>query len=309
MPQVSVIIPSYNCECYIAQTIESVLNQTFKDLELIVIDDGSTDRTREIVSSYGPLVQLITQANAGVCVARNRGIREAAGDFICLIDHDDYWFPEKLAKQLSAFQSHPEAGVVCSTYIRWHAAQDGQFPRPDSFDITAYPDEFEPDFSGWIYHQFLLDCWMLTSSAMFRAEVFNYCGAFDETLPYSEDWDLWLRISREYPTIQLNRSMTLYRQHTQQGNRVVRDVDYRTQLLIKALKKWGLCSRDGRCVNRRQFFTQLAAYHASFAFGQLKAGNRKRAISSFLKGWMAAPVNLKYLAFIGAALLGWRPKW
>ena len=92
-PTVSVIIPSYNCEAYIAETIGSVLDQTFRDLELIVVDDGSTDGTREIVASYGAPVRLLTQKNAGVCAARNYGIREALGQYICLMDHDDYWFP------------------------------------------------------------------------------------------------------------------------------------------------------------------------------------------------------------------------
>src|SRR5688572_25071133 len=104
MPRVAVIIPSYNCQRYIAYTIDSVLNQTLNDLELIVVDDGSTDRTQEIIASYGSPVRLIAQANAGVCAARNRGIREATSDFICLLDHDDYWFPDKLARQVEEFQ-------------------------------------------------------------------------------------------------------------------------------------------------------------------------------------------------------------
>lgn len=309
MSKVSVIIPSYNCEQFIAETIDSVLSQTVKDIELIVVDDGSTDRTQEIVASYGASVRLITQANAKVCAARNRGIREASGEYICLMDHDDYWFPGKLARQLEEFEAHPEAGAVYSSFICWHAGPDGYFPDPKGFDLKSFPDDIDPDFSGWVYHQFLLDCWMLTSTVMFRAEVFKRCGMFDETLPFSEDWELWLRISRVYPMIQLRRPTTLYRQHFQQGNLVVRDVDYRTALLTKTGKKWGLCSRDGRCVTRRQFNNKLAEYNASFAFGHLKAGNKKVAISSFLKGWISSPLNLKYLAYIGAVLLGWKPKW
>src|SRR5690242_9974943 len=96
-PTVSVIIPSYNCELYIAETLESILDQTFKDTEIIVVDDGSTDKTQQIVTSYGMPVRLVTQTNAGVCAARNRGIQEAAGQYVCLMDHDDYWLPDKLA--------------------------------------------------------------------------------------------------------------------------------------------------------------------------------------------------------------------
>lgn len=309
MSKVSVIIPSYNCEKYIGQTLESVLKQTFQDLELIVVDDGSTDGTREVVASNFPQVKLFTQKNAGVCRARNRGIREASGEFLCIMDHDDYWFPHKLERQLAEFKINPSAGVVYSTFILWRADADGTFPEPNNYKLDAYPDDTNPDFSGWVYHQFLLDCWMLTSTTMFRAEVFQRCGTFDESLPYSEDWDLWLRIAREYPFIQLRRPTTLYRQHAQQGNRVMRNVDYRTSLLSRAAKEWGLCSRDGRCLHRRQFRMQLGQYHAQFALSHLRQSNRRIAIKALSKAWLTDPLRIRYIAYILAALVGWHPTW
>lgn len=309
MPKVSVIIPSFNCELYIAETISSVLNQTHKDIEVIVVDDGSTDRTREIVASFGAPVRLIAQENSGRCAARNRGIREASGEFICLLDHDDYWYPEKLSAQLAAFEKYPEAGGVYSDYIVWNAEAQGGYPAPDSFVRTEPGDAVDQELSGWIYHHFLIDIYMLTSAAMFRAEVFDKCGAFIEDLSYSEDWELWFRISREYQLIGLRRPMTLYRQHAEQGFRVMRDFDYRTDLLERTARQWGLCSRDGRCVSRRRFRNQLATYHISFALGHLQSGKRSIAIRSFLKAWLTCPMKLKALAYIPAALLGWKPQY
>lgn len=309
MPKVSVIIPSFNCEDYIAETVRSVLGQTVQDIEVIVVDDGSTDRTREIVAAFGMPVRLIAQTNAGRCAARNRGLREARGEFICLLDHDDVWFSDKLERQLAQFEVHPEAGGVYSAIIYWHADSAGHFPAPDSFDLHAYPDGIDAALSGWIYHQFLLDCQMLTSAALFRAEVFAHCGVYDESLPYSEDWELWLRIARAYPLIKLCRPTTLYRQHIGQGSRAVRDIDYRTELLTQAAARWGLCSRDGRCVSRRQFWRQLALYHAGFAGHHLQSGSLKIALRSFFKAWRCQPFNFKYLAYIPAALLGWKPDW
>lgn len=309
MPTVSVIIPSYNCEAYIAETIDSVLHQSYRDFELIVVDDGSTDRTREIVASYGDAVRLVPQANARVSAARNRGIEEARGAFICLLDHDDYWFPSKLERQLQEFDAYPEAGVVFSAFLLWRPEKDGQFPDPVSFYVDAFPDGIDPDFSGWIYHQFLLDCWMLTSTAMFRAEVFRRCGNFDNSLPFSEDWDLWLRISQEFPMIQLSRPTTLYRQHPGQENRRVREVDYRTRLLLKSKEAWGLCSKDGRCLTLRQFRTQIAEYHAAFGLHHLRAGNRRQALRSLGKAWRTDPIRLKYPAYLFAVSIGWRPSW
>lgn len=309
MPKVSVIIPSFNCELYIAETINSVLNQTLKDIEVIVVDDGSTDRTREIVAALGGPIRLIAQANAGRCAARNRGIREAGGEFICLLDHDDVWFSNKLADELAVFEARPEVGAVFSHYIYWRGDAENNYPVPERFDLNAYPDGIDEEFSGWIYHQFLLDCHMLTSASMFRAEVFQRCGHYVESLPYSEDWELWLRIAREFQMVKLRRPSTLYRQHIQQGSRVVRDVDYRTELLTQTVAQWGLCSRDGRCISRRQFRVQLASFHASFAFDHLQGGSLKIAISSFMKAWLNNPLKFKYLVYIPAALLGWRPKW
>lgn len=308
-PTVSIIIPAYNCETYITETINSVLNQTFKDLELIVVDDGSNDRTREIVASYGAPVYLLTQSNSGVCAARNRGIREAAGRYICLMDHDDYWVPDKLAMQLEEMTKQPEVGLVYSSFICWSPDEKGAFPDPDSYDAAPDPAGIDEEFSGWIYHLLLLDCWVLTSAALIRAEVFDKCGVFDESLPYSEDWDLWLRISQNYPFIKLRKPLTLYRQHLQQGNLITRSIDYRTELLSNAVRKWGLCSRDGRCITKRQFRQNIARYHMAFGFKHLASGNLNLANRSFLKSWLTSPVKLKSLVYIPAGLLGWRPKW
>lgn len=307
-PSVSIIIPTYNVERFIRDTIESILAQTYRDFEIIVVDDGSNDRTCEIVSAYGPPVRLIPQANAGVCAARNRGIEEAAGQFICLMDHDDYWFPDKLARQVEVMHAHADCGVVFSSFIRWHPNATGEFSPPESFEVTAIPDEIDSDFSGWIYHQFLIDCWMLTSTAMFRRNVFEKCGRFDEGLPYSEDWDLWLRVSREFAFVKLKRPNTLYRQHASQGSRVQRSIDYRTKLLTEATSRWGFCSTDGRCVDREVFSKALAKYHAEFAYEHLRFGNRIIALKSFGKAWAINPLELKFPLYMIAAAVGWKPR-
>jgi len=307
-PLVSVIIPAYNSAAYIAETIGSVLHQTFDDLELIVVDDGSSDDTPAVVTACGPRVRLIPQANAGVCAARNRGIREAAGRYLCLLDHDDYWFPDKLQRQVTAMRDHPDCGVVYSPYIPWTPDAAGRFPTPDSFDLAAYRDGIDAAGSGWIYHQFLLDCCMLTSTSMFRREVFERCGGFDEALPYSEDWDLWLRISRDFTFVKLMRPDTLYRQHPQQGNRVVRPHDYRTLLLRRAMRTWGLCGPDGQCLPRRKFLGRLADYQAAYALGQLRAGRRGAGLAALTRAWVTQPRKVKLLAYLAAALVGWRPR-
>jgi len=305
--RVSVVIPTWNCERYIGQTLRSVLAQSVPAHEVIVVDDGSTDRTAEIVADFGPAVTLVRQANQGVCVARNRGLERSTGDFLCFLDHDDYWFSSKLAQQLQAFDRYPEAGVAFTRFALWQPV-DGAFPAPESLapHEKDAPNE-EPEFTGWIYHQFLLDCWALTSTAMIRREALERWGAFDPLLPYSEDWDLWLRLSRQVPFVKLDSVSTLYRQHPEQGNRKVRSVDYRTVLIEQAVSRWGLSSRDGRAIEPSRYHSTLSRYHLQFALHHLQGGSRMLAMQSLWKSWRHRPMNLKLPMLAGAALLGWRP--
>lgn len=307
-PTVSVIIPVYNCEAFLEDTLASVFAQTFKDFEVIVVDDGSTDSTPQILERHRATLRVVRTSNGGVCRARNLGIRLARGEFVCLLDHDDYWYPEKLASQVRALRSHPEVAVVFSEFINWLPTA-GKFPPPSSFQPEDVPEEIEPEFSGWIYHQFLIDCWMLTSTAMFRRSVFEECGTFDEALPYSEDWELWIRISRRHQFLKFRRPTTLYRQHPRQGNRVVRPVDHRTQLLEASVRRWGLCSPDGRCVQRSAYLRQLSRYHFEYGLMHVAANNRSRALISLWRAFTANPLAVKVPLYMLAAAIGWKPKW
>jgi hypothetical protein len=309
MSSVSIIIPTYNIERFIRQTIDAILAQSCKDIEIIVVDDGSTDGTRDLVRAYGAPVRLVEQKNAGVCAARNHGLREARSPFICFIDHDDYWYPDKLESQLAEMNRDPELGVVYTNFEFWRQDAQGQYPEPASFSRPQPATQTDPEFSGWIYPQLLLDCWVLTSTAMFRAEVLREVGAFDESLPYSEDWDLWLRISRRYRFTKLSRPSTLYRQLPTQGSRVLRPIDYRTRLLERAVAQWGLAGPDGKALSRSRFAAQLASYHQSYGFDRLKGGQRLLACQSFLKAFAVAPTRPKSLAYLAASLVGWRPRW
>lgn len=314
MPLVSVIIPAYNCSPYIKETIESILGQDdANDIEVIVINDGSTDDTGNIARRFGAPVKVIDQANAGVCAARNRGIKEAMGEFMAFVDHDDYWLPNKLANQLAAFKKNPNVDVVFSSFSWWSPdSTNGHFENPSTFTAHGQPQGIDHAFSGWIYHQMLLDSWVLTSTALIRSHVVIASGGFDESLPFSEDWDFWLRISRISQFLKLIEATTLYRQHSNQGSRVTRPIDYRTQLLESASTKWGLCSRDGRCITPEQFKKQLARYCAGFGLGHLKGGpgaSRVIAAKSFLKAWTIDRRYWRSLAYLGGTALGWKPKW
>lgn len=309
--KVSVIIPAYNCQRFLRQTIESILAQRDVSLEIIVINDGSTDETGEIAKSFGSPVRVINQENSGVCRARNLGLQESQGEFIAFMDHDDYWLPLKLSEQLRAFDTYPAAGVVFTNFRWWRPDQSGYYELLDTQSESEMSETLvlDPEYCGWIYHRMLFDSWVLTSTALSRREVFTHCGAFDETLPFSEDWDLWLRVSRKFQFVKLASMSTLYRQHPTQGSRVVRDIDYRTILIEKALRTWGYCGPDGQCADARSLSRRLAEYHTQFALHHVRSGSKTIALRSFIKALRADLTYVRSGAYAIASLIGWRPNW
>lgn len=305
-PRVSIVIPSYNCERYIRQTLQGIVAQTVTDWEVIVVDDGSTDATVAIASTIDSRVRVVQQANAGVCVARNRGYAEASGSYLCFMDHDDYWFAEKLERQLGWMQRMPELGVVYSTCIRWHAA-DGVFPPPESLRPASAEDILDAEFTGWVYHQFMRDSCALTSSALIRREALDKCGLFDVDLAYSEDWDLFLRIARHYPFAQMHWPSTLYRQHLNQGSRVARARDFRSDLLLRAEKDWGLVGPNGKAIDRGEFQQLIARYRMEYGRQHLSSGDRRMGVQALIDAWRRHPAQLSYLVMAVAGASGWTP--
>jgi hypothetical protein len=167
--------------------------------------------------------------------------------------------------------------------------------------------EVDPDFTGTVYHQFLMDCWALTSGTLVRRDALRACGGFDETLPYSEDWELWLRLSRVHQFALLRWPPVLYRQHPVQGSRVARTRDYRTELLLRHAEAYGLRSADGRAIPAQAFKSQVAAYRFEFGYHHLAHGSRWLGLRAVLEAWWLNPRRVKALAVAAAAAVGWRP--
>ena len=191
LPNVSVIIPTYQRAHLIRESIDSVLAQTFQDFEIIVVDDGSTDGTHEVVSGYRNQVRYIYQENSGPSTARNTGIKAAQGEFIAFQDSDDLWLPEKLALQVPLFDRDPDIGLVyCDmSYFR----SDGPCDRPSSFKSHA------PPASGYALRElFVNGTPMHTPTAIVKRQCFNEVGSFDEGLRYFEDQAMWFRLAGVY---------------------------------------------------------------------------------------------------------------
>ncbi|MFN6487966.1 MULTISPECIES: glycosyltransferase [unclassified Nostoc] len=204
-PTVSVIIPTYQRGHIVSQAINSVLAQTYKDYEIIVINDGSQDNTPQVLAEFSDRhhITAIHQANQGLSAARNAGIRSARGKYIAFLDDDDLWEPQKLEKQISVLEANPRIGLIYSDSL-FFSDQQGLFPG--SYN-TAYPT---PN---------LLILWTLfrynyipVLTVVVRRDCLDKVGLFDETLRSCEDYDLWLRLIEKFPIYFLNQPLARYRE-------------------------------------------------------------------------------------------------
>jgi glycosyltransferase involved in cell wall biosynthesis len=202
MPLVSVIVPVYNGENTIRETLESVFIQTVQDFEIIVINDGSQDATLEILSSIQDLrLKVFSYPNAGQAASRNRGFANSSGEFIAFLDADDLWTPNKLEAQLKALQDNPHVAVAYS----WSdfVDENGKFLRGGS----------RSTLSGDVYAKLVLTDFLDNgSNPLIRRQALLEVGGFDESLSPAEDWDMWLRLAARYHFVVVPLPQILYRQ-------------------------------------------------------------------------------------------------
>ena len=230
MPKVSVIIPTYNRAEFLRNAIDSVLAQTYHDFELLVVDDGSTDQTRELVAGYGDQLIALFQANRGVSSARNLGIRAATGELVAFLDSDDAWLPEKLAWQVAIMDQHPDL-QLCHTEEIWIRR-----------GVRVNPKKKHQKYAGYIFPYCLPLCVISPSSVMLRRTLFETVGYFDENLPACEDYDLWLRITKDYCVYFIEQPLLLkYGGHPDQLSRTHWGLDrFRIQAMEKLLQTGNL---------------------------------------------------------------------
>ena len=206
MPKISVIIPAFNCERSLPETIRSVLKQDYADFEILVSDDGSTDGTGRVCRSFtDPRIRYLRGDNRGPSAARNRAIRASEGEYIALLDSDDKYLPGKLRAQVEYLDRHEEAGIVYT---------DGFVTYPHKESIVYGKDDTRPH-RGYVFDQLFMEYFMLTSSVMIRRKCFDTAGLFNESLYRSEDYELFLRIAKDYPVGYIDRALMEYSKNRQ----------------------------------------------------------------------------------------------
>src|SRR5215467_5773470 len=225
-PLVSVIIPTYNRWPMVGEAVESVLNQTFRDFELIVIDDGSTDGSAKELQKYGSHVRLVSQSTTGVAAARNYGVIMSKAPYLAFLDSDDLWRPRKLEVQTAFMLEHRE-NQICQTEEIW--LRNGMRVNPKARHRKP---------SGDIFKQSLELCLVSPSAVMMTRELFEKVGRFDESLPVCEDYDLWLRIAIYHEVPLIPSALTVKRGgHPDQLSHSIWGMDrYRVRALQKLLR-------------------------------------------------------------------------
>ncbi|MFH1612854.1 MAG: glycosyltransferase [bacterium] len=259
--KISVIIPTYNCAQSLLEAIESVLNQSFKDYEIIVIDDGSQDETKNVIDSYMKNICYIYQQNQGVACARNLGIKKAQGKYIAFLDADDIWIKDKLKMQIECFEKYPEIGLVFSDLIILNENKEEK-----EYKIG----NFKKDVEALIQHNFIP-----TSKVMVKKECFEKVGMF-ENFNLAEDYNLWLKIIQHYSIYHIPQCLVKYKNK-------IRTKSYLLQTTINEIKIISNITLKNKFIIKRKL-GQLF-YMAGLFSHQLKKYNQsqKYFIQSILK--------------------------
>ncbi|MEZ5543301.1 MAG: glycosyltransferase [Pseudomonadota bacterium] len=287
---VSVVIATHNMALYLPDAVESVRAQTYSPLEIIIIDDGSTDDTSKVVAQWDgdPRVRYIYQENQGQTRAKNRGIAEAGGKFIAFLDGDDRWRPTKLERQMPLFDVNERVGVVHSdeVFIDEQGREIGkrQVERPQ----------------GRITEQLLIDNFVEFGSAVVRREALDKLGVFDESLSMSIDYDLWLRLSTAYDFMCLDEPMLEYRIW---GGQMSHKMLQRTDCILRVLDKFE--NEHGHVVGKSALRKSKASTYVTRGFARMSSGEgRIAAFREMLHAIRLDPLNVPAIKGLVKILLG-----
>lgn len=257
MPRVSVIIPTYNRAALVKEAVASVLAQTYRDFELLVVDDGSTDGTPEALAAFGEEIRVLPRpGRGGVSAARNAGMAAAQGEWLAFLDSDDLWLPEKLARQMAFMEAHPQL-LLSQTEEIWVRRR-----------VRVNPPRTHRKEGGRIFLRSLERCLVSPSAVVLHRRLFDDHGGFDEDLPAAEDYDLWLRLGWRYEVGLLPEPLIIKRGgHADQLSRQWGLDRWRIQALQKLLAEPDLPEPYRQAARRT-----LAAKCAVYAQGCEKRG-------------------------------------
>lgn len=300
LPTVSVIIPVRNGKDYIHEALRSVLDQSLGDLEIVVVDDGSTDFDYTSLQAMDPRVRVIRLEGRGVSFARNTGMAMARGRLLAFLDADDVWCPGKLAAQVAYFDRHPQVGMVFGRYRRWYADAAGRFPAADTLTTECHGvDQAEPERSGWLYARLLDGLLVGMNTAVVRRSVYEQIGGFRDDMRLGEDHDFWIRTSRVSEMHSLDAVVALYRIHGDSATQKrLPEQNVNVTLLNMAKARWGLHGPGGSGLPIAVFRRRMAALHFSHGYVHYWRGDPRIARSEFMLSMTMGHRRLRALAYV-----------
>ena len=270
MPSVSVIIPSYNCAAFLPKAIRSVLAQTYSDLEIVVVDDGSSDGTEAVVQPFLAQIHYIRQQNKGLPGARNTGIQASTGEFIALLDADDSWLPHKLEVQLARF-ADPATGIVYSDLAVEYA---------DGHTLASYLSDRPLASEGYIFENYLRSRFLFPSTMVLRRSLFDQCGLFDEEMLACEDIELFARMCLRTRVALVPESLII---RTEGGHNITASRDRIIRYTARAIEKILTLEPKLTPGQRSVLHQQLALQYWWSGYANFKAGKGRDARKDLLR--------------------------
>ncbi len=294
---VSVVIPAYNSERYIADAIKSVLAQSFRPHEIIVVDDGSSDGTARALQPFAGVIRYLYQENRGEPAARNTGMRATSGSYIAFLDADDLWAPEKLELQMAYFAAHPSCAFVYSDMTTFDENGVIDPSVKVRFNIT-FP-------RGNIFPALFRETLFGSGSVVFRKDCIEKVGYFDEDFLVGSDYEMWLRMARHFEIGVVDQPLLQYRQHSHMSTRGLgramrNGVPWEVEALKKILRLYPQAVEElgASVVNQR-----LSRPYADMAHTWLRLGEHQQARKLFRQAIANWPGNWRYWPFYVATFL------
>ena len=307
-PLISVVIPTFNCEQYILQAITSVMEQTYRHHEIVVVDDGSTDDTQSVLSCLQDKISYVYQNNKGVVAARNLGIQRARGQLVAFLDADDTWDTRKLEHQVQAIQKYPEAGLV---FADFHEFDESGVIAQSRFHgwskarvwYGTHGDPATEMAFGWIYEDLLTANWIHTSTVLVSKKALAEAGLFDPAFRICQDYDLWLRIARTRPAAYVNRVLCGYRHRTDglSGTAEARLLRWNQDTVLVLEKHLRLNAVPRKCMSSVK--ARLSELYWTLAWHHFHHNRLREARRLFLSGLRYRPFCPKNWLYLAAAVL------
>lgn len=287
MKKVSVVIPAYNKADLTIKTMKSILGQTYANIEVIVVDDGSVDDTRNKLQLFGDKIHYIYKQNGGACSARNVGIKKATGEYIALIDCDDIYYPEKIAKSVECLEANPDYGFVFT---------NAYFIDANDKIVSAFSNSHRKR-SSLIASKLIFSNLICNSTVVIRRSCFKKVGYFDEKIFIPADWDMWLRLAEVYKAGYIDEKLTGYRVSESYTK------SHKEKALNESLYVIKKTFNRNNIISKKLINKCYANIYFGFGVIHIADNNINRARNLFFKAVKNRPVNPKMLIVLALSLL------